>query len=131
VKPLASEKLDGTRYDDVVAVIGSLDAKGVAQVFHQMHPLLETAYHKLGYPDRKFDAVVAKALQRIVNAPVVEKPPRLVPKGANNYAFADEKLEALGPVEKLLLRMGPKNTRTIQAKAKEIASALDLRIAQH
>ena len=131
VKPLASEKLDTTRYDTAAAVIGSLDAKGLAQVFREMHPLLESAYHKLGYPDRKFDAVVAKALQRIVNAPVLEKPPRLVPKGANNYAFADDKLESLGPVEKLLLRMGPKNTRTLQAKAKEVAAALDLRLAQH
>jgi len=40
-------------------------------------------------------------------------------------------VEALGPVEKLLLRMGPKNTRILQAKAREVAAALDYRIAQH
>jgi len=54
-----------------------------------------------------------------------------VPKGANNFGFEDARLEALGPVEKLLLRMGPKNTKVIQNKAREIAAALDLRIAQH
>src|SRR3954468_24854248 len=43
VKPLASEKLDTTRYEAAAAVIGSLDAKGVAQVFREMHPLLESA----------------------------------------------------------------------------------------
>src|SRR5205814_5843771 len=36
--------------------------------------------------------------------------PVLVPKGAN-FAFADEKLEALGPVEKLLLRMRSEERR--------------------
>jgi len=125
-----SEKLDTARYDRIATVIASLDAKGVAQVVREMHPLLESAYHKLGYPDRSFDQVAAKALQRIIDAPVVEKTPLLVPKGAN-FAFADEKLEALGPVEKLLLRMGPQNTKRIQAKAREIASALDYRMAAH
>jgi hypothetical protein len=131
VTPQGSERLDTARYDRVVAVIASIDAKGAAQVVRDMHPLLESAYHKLGYPDRKFDQVAAKALQRIVDAPVVEKPPRLILKGANNFGFEDEKLEALGPVEKLLLRMGPKNTKILQNKAREIATALDLRVAQH
>jgi len=128
VKPLKSDRLDTLRYDFVADVIASIDAKGAAQVVRDLHPLLESAYHKLGYPDRKFDQVAAKALKRIIDAPVVEKTPKLVPKGLV-YAFADEKLEALGPVEKLLLRMGPRNTKLIQAKAKEIAAALDLRVA--
>lgn len=128
--PQRSEKLDTARYDLIALVIASIDAKGLAQVVHDLHPLLESAYHKLGYPDRSFDQVAAKGLQRIVDAPIVEKTPRLVPKGAN-FAFADEKLEALGPVEKLLVRMGPRNTKLIQGKAREIAAALDFRIAQH
>jgi hypothetical protein len=130
VKPQGSPRLDTARYDLTADVIASVDAKGAAQVVRDLHPLLESAYHKLGYPDRKFDDVAAKALQRIIDAPIVEKPPRLVPKGLV-YAFADEKLEKLGPVEKLLLRMGPRNTRLIQTKAREIAAALDLRIATH
>lgn len=130
VKPQKSDRLDAARYDLAAGVIASVDAKGAAQVVRDLHPLLETAYHKLGYPDRKFDDVAAKALQRIIDAPVVEQPPRLVPKGLV-YAFSDEKLEKLGPVEKLLLRMGPRNTKLIQTKAREIATALDLRIAAH
>ncbi len=131
VRPQKGEKLDTARYDQIAAVIGSIDAKGFAQVIREVHPLLENAYHKLGYPDRKFDRAAARALQRIVDAPVRNSPPALAPKGATNLAFTDEKLEALGPVEKLLLRMGPKNTRILQGKAKEIAEALDYRIAQH
>jgi DUF3014 family protein len=130
VAPQNSEKLNPARYDQIAAVIASIDAKGLSQVIRDLHPLIESAYHKLGYPDRSFNQVAAKAIQRIVDAPVLDKPPRLVPKGAN-FAFADEKLEALGPVEKLLLRMGPRNTKLIQNKAREIAAFLDLRIAQH
>jgi hypothetical protein len=131
LEPQRSDKLETARYDRIADVIASVDAKGAAQVVRDLHPLLETAYHKLGYPDRKFDQVAAKALQRIVDAPVQDTTARLVPKGGENFAWADPKLEALGPVEKLLLRMGPRNTKRIQAKAREIAAALDFRIAQH
>ncbi len=130
LKPQKSDRLDTARYNLIADVIASIDARGAAQVVRDLHPLLETSYHKLGYPDRKFDDVATKALQRIIDAPVAEKPPRLVPKGLV-FAFADEKLESLGPVEKLLLRTGPRNTKLIQAKAREIAAALDLRIAAH
>ena len=128
VTPLQSEKLDTSRYDRIADVLASIDAKGAAQVVRDLHPLLESSYHKLGYPDRSFDQVATKALKRIIDTPVFDKPPRLVPKGAN-FAYADDKLEALGPVEKLLLRMGPRNTRLIQGKARELAAALDLRVA--
>ena len=49
---------------------------------------------------------------------------RLEAKGAL-YKFAYDQLEAQGPIEKHLLRMGPRNTRLIQAKAREILSALN------
>jgi len=130
LQPQKTDRLDTVRYNLIADVIASIDAKGAAQVVRDIHPLLESAYHKLGYPDRSFDQVATKALQRIIDAPVVEKAPRLVPKGLV-HAFADEKLEKLGPVEKLLLRTGPRNTRLIKAKAREIAAALDLRMAVH
>jgi len=126
----SAPRLDYARYDGVADVIASVDAKGFAQVLREMHPLLVTAYRKLGYPDRKFDDVLAKALQRVMDAPVVTQPPKLEPKGAI-FRFADDKLESLGPVEKHLLRMGPRNTKLVQAKAREVATALDLRTASH
>lgn len=116
------------RYDAVAQVIGSIDAKVFAGAVHTLHPLLEAAYHQLGYPDRKLDDLARKALQRLADAPVVDGAIELQPKGAL-YKFADDKLESLGPVEKHLVRMGPRNTKVIQAKAREIAAALDLRVS--
>jgi len=43
-----SEKLDTARYDRIAAVIASIDAKGAAQVVRELHPLVESAYHKRG-----------------------------------------------------------------------------------
>lgn len=110
------------RYDFFADVIGSIDAKAVAAAVRALHPLLESAYHKLGYPDRDYDDTEKKALQRLVDAPVVEGPIALASKGAV-WQFADPKLERLGPVEKHLLRMGPRNEKIIQSKARELLAA--------
>jgi len=114
------------RYDVFADVVASIDAKGFGALVRDLHPLLQSAYHALGYPNRNVDAVAAQALQRLVAAPTVEGPVELTPGKGALYLFADEKLEKQGPVEKHLLRMGPRNTKLIQAKAREIAQALEL-----
>src|SRR5260370_940147 len=118
------------RYDGFADVIASVDAKGFAAAVRELRPFLEAAYHQLGYPDKSVDELARRALQRLINAPVAEGELAVTPKGAL-YKFADEKLEAQGAVEKHLLRMGPRNTKLIQSKAREIAAALDLRLAAH
>jgi Protein of unknown function (DUF3014) len=114
------------RYDTFADVVASIDAKGFANLVRDLHPLLQAAYHALGYPNRNIDVAAAQALQRIAAAPVVEGPVELKPGQGALWLFADEKLEKQGPVEKHLLRMGPRNTKLLQAKAKEIAQALEL-----
>ncbi|HEY2030732.1 MAG TPA: DUF3014 domain-containing protein [Myxococcales bacterium] len=110
------------RYDDVADAIASVDVQKLVAGVKAVHPLLESAYHRLADPNRSFDDAVKAALQRIVDAPVVEGEIAVVPHGANDL-FADEKLEVLGPVEKHLIRMGPKNEKAIQAKAREFLAA--------
>ena len=114
------------RYDIFADVVASIDAKGFAVLVRDLHPLLQSAYHALGYPNRNVDTVAAQALQRLVAAPVADNPVELTPGKGALYLFADEKLEKQGAVEKHLLRMGPRNTKLIQAKAREIAQALEL-----
>ena len=114
------------RYDTFADVVGSIDAKAFAALVRELHPLLQAAYHALGYPDRNIDTAAAQALQRLVAAPVMEGPVEVKPGKGALYEFADEKLEKQNAVAKHLLRMGPRNTKLIQAKAKEIAQALEL-----
>jgi hypothetical protein len=111
------------RYDAAADTIESVDAQNLVSAVRAVHPLLESAYHRIADPNRAFDDAARAALQRIVDAPVVEGQIAVTAHGGNDL-FADEKLEVLGPVEKQLLRMGPRNEKILQAKAKEILSAL-------
>jgi hypothetical protein len=111
------------RYDELADAVASLDAKAFSQVYRELHPALEGAYRLLGYPG-SFDSITARALQRLESAPVRDG--EVTVEGKGPYIFADAKLEALGAVEKHLLRMGPRNTRLLQAKAKELSAALAL-----
>lgn len=112
------------RYDAFANVISSLDGRRAALAYRALHPLLESAYHALGYPGWPLDGVVTLALQRILDAPVRDEV--VLHRAGSLFVFADARLEALGPVEKQLLRMGPRNTRLLQDEAREIGSALGL-----
>ncbi|HXN54889.1 MAG TPA: DUF3014 domain-containing protein [Myxococcales bacterium] len=113
------------RYDTIADVVASIDAKGFARAVRTLYPLLQTAYHGLGYPDRPLDPVLSLALKRIIEAPVANGEVALRKEGGI-YRFQDQKLEESGDVEKHLLRMGPRNTLLVQGKAREIAAALAL-----
>jgi hypothetical protein len=114
------------RYDGFAKAIASLDAERLAGAYKTLHPLLESAYHALGYPGQPLDGLVTRALQRIVDAPVRERV--AVQRAGSLWLFADVNLETQGGVEKQLLRMGPRNTRIVQDQAREVAHALGLRL---
>ncbi|HVI74951.1 MAG TPA: DUF3014 domain-containing protein [Anaeromyxobacteraceae bacterium] len=116
------------RYDDFGDVVASIDAAAGARCYRGLHGALEAAYRALGYPGADLDAVTARALRRLVEAPVREGDVA-VRKEERVYVFADDRLEELGAVEKHLLRMGPRNARIVQAKARELLAALGLEAA--
>lgn len=116
------------RYGFFANAIASINSGSVAQAVRVLTPWLDAAYHRLGYPGRSFGETLVAALERIERAPVIEGDIELHPEGAF-YQFVDPRLEALGPVEKHLLRMGPRNTRLIQHKAHEFKIALATSIA--
>jgi hypothetical protein len=113
------------RYDDVGDVVATIDAPAAARCYRALHGVLQTTYRALGYPGADLDAVTARALRRLVAAPVRDEE-LVVRKEGDVFVYADPRLEALGPVEKHLLRMGPRNARLVQAKAKALLEALGL-----
>ena len=113
------------RYDLAAAAFTSLDPEGTAKLYRIVKPLLQQAYQELGYPDADFDATLSRAIQRLLNTPTVEGPVALSP-GVLSYQFQEPRLESLAPVQRQLLRTGPKNTRRVQAKLRELATALGL-----
>jgi len=113
------------RYDDVAEAVASVDAQAFARVYREVHPALDAAFRALGYPEGALDRATAKALRRIEGVPVPDGEVAVVPVGAV-WAYADPKLEGLSPVDRQLLRMGPRNARLVQAKARELSQALAL-----
>lgn len=111
------------RYDAFADAVAAVDVPNAVRVYRALKGPLEAAYRALGYPDRVFDQVTERALLRLERAPVRDGPVEVV-KTEGLYAYADPALEALGAVEKHLLRMGPRNERLVQAKAKALREAL-------
>ncbi|MCB1036706.1 MAG: DUF3014 domain-containing protein [Acidobacteria bacterium] len=113
------------RYDALASFVGALDAEATAQLYRSLEPLFDEAYRELGYPDRDFRSTLGRAIQHLlaVRIPAGEEP---VVQGVLSYEYADPRLEGLSPAQRQLLRMGPDNARRVQAKLRQIASALGI-----
>jgi hypothetical protein len=113
------------RWDGVAEVVATIDAPRAVEVYRTLRPLCETAYRDLGHPDGRFDDAVAHALRVLLATPNLEGDVELAPRVVT-YAFADPKLEGLSPVQKQLLRMGPRNVRLVQTELRALAAALGM-----
>jgi hypothetical protein len=113
------------RYNWVADGIASLDAEGVARLYGTLKPRVEEAFAELGSPETRFDATLERAIVVLLDTPIVDGDVRLVPRGAL-YAYADPRLEQLAPAQKQVLRAGPRNSRLILGKLREIALALGI-----
>ncbi|MFP2901544.1 DUF3014 domain-containing protein [Corallococcus sp. 4LFB] len=113
------------RYDLVARVLGSLDVSGAAMVYRELKPLIDQAYREIAPPAQGFETAFGRAIQHLLAVPVPKGPVEVLPKGAL-YVYASPELEGLSKAQKHLLRMGPGNMRLIQAKLRELRTALNL-----
>ena len=112
------------RYERLATAVNALDVQASLAVYTKFRPLLLQVFNELGYPaEYNLEDILAKAAAVILAAPVIDGQVGLV-KHALNYKFADQQLEALNPVQKLMLRMGPENTRVIQNKLRLLVEGL-------
>ena len=112
------------RYNDIAAAAASLDAAGAARLFSLLKPRINDAYAELGQAGT-FDQLLERAIVRLLDTPVVDGELALVARGAL-YQFNDARLEHLSAPQKHLVRMGPRNMRTIQRKLRDVALALGI-----
>ncbi|KJV05241.1 DUF3014 domain-containing protein [Methylocucumis oryzae] len=90
----------------------------------KFRPLVTQALNEFGYPEEsRFEDSIAKAVAEILAAPILDHPPAVILAGPR-YKFADAQLEALNPVHKQMLRLGPENSRIIQNKARLLLETL-------
>jgi hypothetical protein len=113
------------RYDTLVTVVSSLDVEGSVRAYHRLEPLFESAYRDLGHPEGGFSTRLTQAISELLAAPVVSGAPGLTPH-VLSYRYTDPELEELSGAQKHLLRMGPRNTKLVQAKLRELARSLGI-----
>lgn len=111
------------RYRTLTEVIESIDARGAAEGYDRVEPLLDEALQELGYPDADFRTKLLAALRELLATPRLETPPVLV-RRVSSYEYADPRLEALSPAQKHLLRLGPEYATRVQGKLYELGIAL-------
>lgn len=111
------------RYDAISRFFSRLNTKNAIQLYRQTNSIITQAHQELGHPAVNFDQVFIQAIDEILATPEIEADISLI-RPSVMYRFEDKKLESLSKVQKQLIRMGPRNIRTIKAKLKEIRTAL-------
>ena len=112
------------RYDALASAIDTIDAKAAIAVYKKFRPLLLEVYAGFGYPsERTLEDIFLKSASQIMAAPIIVEPIAVV-RPSVFYKYANDDLENLSPVSKQMLRMGPKNTRTIQNKVRQLVQEL-------
>ena len=111
------------RYAPFIHLVETTDPKTLASVYFHLYPLFQQAYEDLGYPGRFFNDRLVEVIDHLLAAPEPQGPIELVqPKVF--YQFADPKLEDLSAGQKLLIRMGPANERSLKAKLRDFRAEL-------
>lgn len=111
------------RYDAYVDSITKMDEQSLIRTYKQLTPLLEEAFSELGYSNAKFNDRMLQAIKVLLAAPIIEDPIELSSISVN-YQFVDPNLEALPSAQKLLIRMGPENTRKLKVALRKLENQL-------
>ena len=112
------------RYDQLAAAINAMDVKQSVTLYQKYTPLFQQVFATFGYPESyQLDDIFKKAAAQILAAPIIKSHISLV-RPTVRYKFTNTDLEALDPVQKQMLRMGPENTRIIQNKLRLFVEAM-------
>jgi hypothetical protein len=111
------------RYTPFVQMAENLDTQKLVGVYVRFYPLIDEAYHKLGYPKGYFNDRLIQVIDDLLAAPDVQGPIKLVQPNVV-YKYADPNLEALSAGQKIMVRIGPANAATVKRKLRELRKAL-------
>ena len=112
------------RYKPMVAVVSQLDAKQLGALYIHYYPLFQQSYQNLGYPNGYFNDRLVEVIDNLLATPEPKGPIELVRPNVM-YVYADPALESRSAGQKLLLRMGPENTKAIKAKLIELRAVIN------
>lgn len=110
---LTIDPANARRYAPLLNLVNRVDQNAVIAVYTSTYPLFQSAYEKLGYPDRYFNDRLVEVIDHLLQTPVLTDPIFLT-RPKYSYQFADPQLEALSAGQKIILRTGPENAALIR-----------------
>jgi hypothetical protein len=110
------------RADALIDVFTAIPVQALAAYYHAWLPLLDKAYKELGGKGG-FDRRLRAALDRVEAVHSLTAQPELV-QPVVYYKYADPTLESASDVEKLMWRLGPRNTQNVQHYLQRLEAAL-------
>lgn len=123
---VTQERVDNknfARYEPYVHVLALLDTDATVNLYKRYYPLLEEAFRELGLKKKNFHSVLIGAIDNLLAAPDVQGDLLLLrPKVF--YQYADPALEKLPQTHKLMIRMGPENSRSVKASLRQLRAKL-------
>lgn len=125
---------NASRYTPFVQMVGAVDAVQAARLYRRLYPLLQRTYRELGFGDRYLNDRVVEVIDLLLATPEPAQAPRLhltevkgpVPSTRPwvRYQFEDPQLESLAAGQKILLRVGLANERTLKAKLAQLRAQI-------
>lgn len=112
------------RFDHVVDVFSALDTRQVVDLLQKLDPLLTRSLDENAFPGTDMQSTLKVAIEHLLATPLCGPEIEVVSQDDGTYRFADPRLEALSPPQKLLLRLGEHNGARVRAKLIEIEEAL-------
>lgn len=110
------------RADALVDVFTAIPIEPLVAYYHAWRPLLDKAYAEIGGRGG-FDKRLRAAMNNVEAVHSLTAQPELV-QPVVYYKYSDETLEKASDVEKLMWRLGPKNTQKVQDYLHRLEPAL-------
>lgn len=111
------------RYDLYADFISNLDEQQLVTTYEQLTPLLNQAFDELGYNNGSFNERMIDAIDVVLAAPIIEQAIELNSVSVN-YKFVDPQLESLPNAQKLMIRMGPENSKKVKMALRKLKKQL-------
>lgn len=111
------------RYDQYADFVSNLNEKQLTKTYKELTPLLTVAFEELGYGDMDFNDRMLEAIDVMLDAPITDSPIELNSISVN-YQFSDPQLESLPSAQKLLIRMGPENSKKVKSTLRKLKKSL-------
>ncbi|MCH1603204.1 MAG: DUF3014 domain-containing protein [Luminiphilus sp.] len=111
------------RYDVFAQWVNGIDVLAIVELLNEYEQIATEALSRMGVGDFDIRSAVLAATTEILATPIAPESAELMKREAN-WVYMDPELEALSSLQKQVLRMGPRNSEIIQAKARELRGAV-------